>query len=268
MMRRHPCLLIFVCVLSPLASFAAEPTLEVIPIEGITREVHPIALRPGVMDARIHNIRIGQVVRLHAHPLAPELVAVLRGTARVRGLRASQIAGEPILREEIVEAGNLVFTPASAIHEVSNVGLEPLWCLVFLSPPFENNHYLKLEAPESALDLMVLPLDFDDDPRGTDLPDWAERLSLERSGAVNHFPGISGELIRTRDSIESSSSDPESWLVLLEGSGVLSHAGGKVAVAAPSLIRGLGEDWSVRGAVPGEDVVALRFRLPSNLPSH
>ena len=56
--------------------------------------------------------------------------------------------------------------------------------------------------------------------------------------------------------------------------GVFTHHGlrfsqrGKVAVAAPSLIRGLGEDWSVRGAVPGEDVVALRFRLPSNLPSH
>jgi mannose-6-phosphate isomerase-like protein (cupin superfamily) len=238
--------------------------LEIIPIEGIQSENHALALQEGVIDARIHNLRIGQVIALHSHPQRPELVAIVRGTARVRGVRISEETGEPILRDEIVEAGNLVFSPPTAVHAFSNVGVEPLWCLVMVSPPFAENNYLGLASTESTLDFLVLPIDSHEPARGSYRPDWAKKLALRRSGELNHFPNVPGELLRKRDPIEVKSSDLESWLILLQGSGVLSHSEGEVAVRSPALIRGLGSNWSIRDDGAGQELVVLRFRLPAN----
>ncbi len=127
----------------------------VIPIRRIPEEALPLGYRAGMMNAWIHNIRVGQVVGFHEHPTRAEMVVILRGRARVRGLRMAPDGGEPLIREEILGPGHIVFSPATSLHEYTNVGNEPLWCLVFMSPPVKGNVYLEGAAPKSALDFLA-----------------------------------------------------------------------------------------------------------------
>jgi arylsulfatase A-like enzyme len=137
-----------------VVSFGAAPH-DVVPIRNIDREVNLFRRNEWVLGGWIHNIAVGQVVGLHYHPVRPEMVAILRGRAKVRGLRRTPDGPRP--REEILGPGNIVFSPAPGVHGYENVGDEPLWCLAFQSPPFEGNHFLDGAPPGSDLDFFVLP---------------------------------------------------------------------------------------------------------------
>lgn len=58
-----------------------------IQLDSIAEEALPLDYRTGMMNAWVHNIAVGQGVDFHSHPTRAEMVVILRGRARVRGLR-------------------------------------------------------------------------------------------------------------------------------------------------------------------------------------
>lgn len=214
--------------------------------------------RSWIAEMWVHHIRVGEVVPFHRHPLRAEMVAVLRGRARVRGLRPDPDGGEPIVREEVLGAGHLVFSPAGQVHEYANAGDEPLWCLVVQSPPFVGNPPFGEGDVPSDDDFLVVPVFDAEPPRAAEIPPWARGSLLPWRGEFRFFPGMPGRLHRGRE-IESGEISGESWMVLMQGEGTLSVGGSRHEVRAPTWVRAPGGSWSLRSA---SEVVALEIRVP------
>ncbi len=211
------------------------------------------------MNAWVHNIRVGQVVGFHEHPTRAELVVILRGRARVRGLRKAPDGAEPLLREEILGPGHMVLSPATSLHEYTNVGKEPLWCLVFMSPPVERNVYLEGD-PKSGLDFLVVPWGSDGEVRGAFIPEWIQCSVLPWQGEIGYYPGIPGRLLRDRRQIRGRDTGAETWVILLRGTGWLEVGERKQQVTAPTWISAPAGRWSVQS--DHVELVALEFSLP------
>jgi mannose-6-phosphate isomerase-like protein (cupin superfamily) len=248
--------------LSRIGWFVAHspPPPAVIPIEVGSEEAFHLSSKSYMFAAWVHNIRIDQVVPFHQHPRRPEIVAILRGKARVRGLRKSPTGDAPVLREEILGPGNIVFSPATAVHEFANVGDEPLWSLVFQSPTFRGNFFLNGAPPPSDLDFLVIPWQTRAAARGASVPDWALRVASAPQASVPTFRGIPGNLLRGRNRLAGSDPDAETWMVLLSGEGTLVLEGREYAVRAPTWVYAPRDGWSLRG--DGGEFVALEFLVP------
>ncbi len=263
---------IFVAVLLAVLTFVLGATWQlgwladgegdsrVIPIRRIPEEALPLGYRAGMMNAWIHNIRVGQVVEFHEHPTRAEMVVILRGRARVRGLRTAPDDGEPLIREEILGPGNMVFSPATSLHEYTNVGNEPLWCLVFMSPPVKGNVYLDGAAPQSALDFLVLPWGSEGEVRGAFVPEWIRSGDTSHERAIDYYPGIPGRLLRDPRQIHGRHAGAFAWVILLRGAGRLESGEMVQRVSAPTWISAPDGDWSLESD-QGE-LVALEFSLP------
>ena len=230
----------------------------VIPIEVGDADVLRLSKKRGMLQAWVHHIRPRQVVPYHHHPIRPELVAVLRGKVRVRGLRKLPGEVEPRVREEILEAGSLIFSPPGQVHEYTNVGSEPFWGLVFQSPPFRGNPVEDLPITED--DFLVIPWAGSGLPQSEPVPEWARRDELPWRGALEVFPGIPVELRRGTGRLDARKHGGETWMALLAGSGKLTVGERSYTVSAPSWLQAPGGSWSFEGE--GE-AVALEFRLPS-----
>ncbi len=239
----------------------------VMPIEMGSEDMLRLSNKFWMLDARIHNIHIGQVVPFHRHPVRQEWVAILRGEATVRGLRRSRAGGAPILRvEERLGVGDFVLSPATAVHEFENVGSEPLWTLVIQSPPFRENFFLAGAPPQSDRDFIVLPWKSMGRSRGATLPPWSERWARDwrASGraSIDLFPGIPARLLRGDRALSSDDSDAESWIALLSGAGSLSLDDREIPVEAPVWIRSPRGPWSIRNT-KSDPLVALELRVPT-----
>lgn len=230
----------------------------VVPIREISEEALPLGYRGGMMNAWVHNIRVGQVVGFHEHPTRAEMVVILRGRARVRGIRRAPDGGKPLIREELLGPGEMVFSPATSVHEYANVGTEPLWTLVFMSPPVRGNVYLEDATPESELDFLVVPWEGGRAARGAFVPEWAQGAPWR--GAIDYFPEIPGRLLRDSAEIRGRDGAAEAWIVLLRGSGRLEREGTTQPVDAPTWITAPGGRWSIRS--DRGELVALEFSLP------
>jgi mannose-6-phosphate isomerase-like protein (cupin superfamily) len=242
---------------------AGERDLEIVPIRRIADEALPLGYREGMLNAWVHVIRPGQEVDFHEHPTRAEMVAILRGRARVRGLRAAAGGGPPLLREETVGPGNLVFSPPTNVHAYANVGEEPLWTLVFMSPPVKDNFYLDGAPPRSALDFLVLPLGDGGPARGATVPDWARAGGTPWRGPIGYYPGIPTRLVRDATQLRGSQSGDETWVVLLQGSGRLEVGASRKVVTAPTWISLPSGRWTVtRPEESGPELVALELSLP------
>jgi mannose-6-phosphate isomerase-like protein (cupin superfamily) len=237
----------------------AEGSSRVIPIQEIREEALALGYRAGMMNAWVHNIRVGQVVGFHEHPTRAELVVILRGRARVRGLRMAPDGGEPLLREEILGPGQMVLSPATSVHEYTNVGNEPLWSLVFMSPPVQGNLYLE-GAPSSALDFLVIPWGSDGEVRGAFIPEWLRGREMPWQGGIGYYPGIPGRLLRDPREIHGHHTGVEAWVVLLRGRGWLEVGETKQQVRAPTWISAPDGRWSLQS--DQVELVALEFLLP------
>ena len=240
--------------------FGGAHSPQVVPIRDITDEVHLFHRKDFYMGAWIHNIHVGQVVGLHHHPVRPEMVAILRGKARVRGLRRSP--GGPVPREEILGPGNIVFSPPTSIHGYENVGDEPLWCFVVQSPPFDKNHFLDGAPPHSDLDFVVLPWRSGGALRGEAPPDWTRALSPPWHGEIGFYPGIPGSLRRDPAQLAGGDAGAESWLLLLSGDGILRAAGRDYLAAAPTWVRLHRGAWTLGASEKSDELVVLEYRLP------
>lgn len=230
---------------------------EVIQIEVGDAVALRLSRKRGMLQAWVHQTQPEQVVPYHQHRIRPELVAVLRGKVLVQGLRKLPGDSKPRVREEIVEAGNLIYSPPGQVHEYTNIGSEPFWGLVFQSPPFRGNPTENLTITED--DFLVIPWAGPGPPRADPLPDWAKRIESPWRGTLEVFPGIPVELRRGTGRLEATGHHGEIWMALLAGSGRLTVGERSYTVAAPSWLRAPGGSWSFEGQ--GE-AVALEFRLP------
>jgi mannose-6-phosphate isomerase-like protein (cupin superfamily) len=208
----------------------------------------------------IHNIHVADGVPFHYHKIRPEMVAILRGKARVRGMRLNSDGGDPIIREEVLGPGNLVFSPPGQVHEYTNIGAETLWCLVVQSPQFRANPLFEEGMQPTKDDFLVIPWTTSASPRGEYAPVWAEYEGVPWRGAFNFFPGIQGHFLRGHESLEASDPESETWMVLLEGSGLLQVEGASYEINAPTFVYAPRDGWSLRG---GGELVALELQLPS-----
>jgi len=150
-----------------------------------------------------------------------------------------------------------VYSPPGQVHEYTNVGGEPAWCLVFQSPPFRGNQREELAITED--DFLVIPWAGSGPPRSDPLPEWARRVGSPWRGALEVFPGIPTDLRRGTGRLDANEHGGETWMVLLAGSGSLTVGEQNYKVAAPSWVRAPAGSWSFEGQ--GE-AVTLEFRLP------
>ena len=236
-----------------------EDDSRVIPIEGIHEEALALSYRAGMMNAWVHNIRVGQVIGFHEHPTRAELVVILRGRARVRGLRKAPNGEGALLREEVLGAGQMVLSPATSVHEYTNIGDEPLWCLVFMSPPVKSNLYLE-GAPRSELDFLVIPWGSEGEARGAFIPEWIRGREIPWHGAIGYYPGIPGRLLRDRRQLRGDHMGALAWVVLLRGGGWLEVGETQQQIRAPTWISAPGGQWLLQG--DQAELVALEFSLP------
>lgn len=238
-----------------------EREVKLIQLDAIAEEALPLGYRTGMINAWVHNIRVGQVVDFHEHPGRAELVVILRGRVRVRGLRKALDGGDPILREEVLGPGNMIFSPPGSVHEYTNIGSGPLWSLVFMSPPVEQNLYLEGASPKSEKDFLVVPLGVEGVVRGEFIPAWARNGEQPWQGEIGYYPGISGRVLRDDRQLEGRHPGYESWVILVGGSGTLSLADTKQTVDAPTWFSAPDGRWSLRG--DRGELVALEFSLPN-----
>ena len=125
-----------------------------------------------------------------------------------------------LLREEVLGPGQMVLSPATSVHEYTNIGDEPLWCLVFMSPPVKSNLYLE-GAPRSELDFLVIPWGSEGEVRGAFIPEWIRGREIPWHGEIGYYPGIPGRLLRGPRQLRGDHAGALAWVVLLRGGGWL-----------------------------------------------
>ena len=226
----------------------------------IDAEALKLGTRLGMLNAWVHNIKPGQEVGFHEHPTRAEMVVVIRGTARVRGLRKGPEGQPPIIREEVLGEGSMIFSPASSVHEYANMTNEPLYCFVIMSPPVRGNVYLDGEPPQSAKDFLVVPLMEDGSARGDFVPSWASNREAPWRGDINYFPGIAARVHRNARELRGAHFGSESWVLLVSGLGTLKTELLVEHVTGPSWIEAPSGRWSITSNA--DELVAIEFSLP------